>query len=89
MKILRAGMGIEKTDLLSCDKGLTPSGSRVICYYTQGCSDEEQWGLYFSRTAFFVMLTLTLLPLKMSSNIDLFHIFLLTITNDISNCFMW
>lgn len=26
MKILQAGLGIEKTDLLSCDKGLIPVG---------------------------------------------------------------
>lgn len=41
MTILPAGLGIEKTDLLSCDKGWIPVGYGVICYCIQGCSDND------------------------------------------------
>lgn len=41
MKILQAGLRIEKTDLLSCDEGMILVGLRVICYFIQGCSDKE------------------------------------------------
>lgn len=36
MKILHAGQGFEKTDLLSCNKGLIPVGCRVICHCFSG-----------------------------------------------------